>query len=154
MPNRVSVSLEHEAASIRQILDAGNYLDGGNLPRFDRRFVGGAHLAFYRSVFALARSAYFLGSNQYDADSNPKTRPRDGVRNPGNAALAGVARRHSQANEDVDLACLSLAGLRNFCDRRRVSSVFRAIAHSGADRRNDRHLRGVSWTSDLLDVRD
>ncbi len=54
MPNRVSVSLEHEAASIRQILDASNSLDDANLPRFDRYALGGAYVAVPGAVSPLA----------------------------------------------------------------------------------------------------
>ena len=53
MQKRVTVSREHEAASIRQILDAGNCLDGNNLPRFDRYALSRAYLAVSGAVSAL-----------------------------------------------------------------------------------------------------
>jgi hypothetical protein len=54
MPNRVIVSIEHEAASIRQILDAGNSLDDDNLPRFKRYALSRAHVAIPGAVSSLA----------------------------------------------------------------------------------------------------
>ena len=58
MPNRVSgfTFLNMEAASIRQILDASNSLDGDNLRRLDRSALGRAHLALSGAVSPLARS--------------------------------------------------------------------------------------------------
>ena len=54
MQNRVTVSVEHEAASIRQILDAGDYLDGADLYGINGHAFSRAHFAFSGSVFALA----------------------------------------------------------------------------------------------------
>src|SRR5437763_8602233 len=96
-------SFEDESASIRQILDAGNCLDGDNLPRFDRSDVGGAHVTFPGSVSALDRSADLARCAQRDSIRNSKTRSPHGIRDPGNAALACASQWHSLANEDVDL---------------------------------------------------
>src|ERR1700688_5059458 len=103
MPNRVSGSLEDESASIRQILDAGNCLDGANLPRFDRYALGRAYVAVSGAFSALDRSTDLVRDAQCDSIRNPKIGPSDGIRDPGNAALACVAGRYSLANKDVDL---------------------------------------------------
>ena len=65
--------VEHEAASTRQILDAGDCLDGVNLSWFNRRFVGRAYVAFSGAVFALARSANFICGAQIDPIRYSKT---------------------------------------------------------------------------------
>ena len=54
MQNRVIVSVEHEAASIRQILDAGDYLDGADLCGINGRAFSRAHFSFSGSVFQVA----------------------------------------------------------------------------------------------------
>ena len=127
MQKRVTVSLEHEAASIRQILDAGNCLDGGNLPRFDRYALGRAHLAVSGAVSPLDRSTDLARGIERDPAWHPKTRASDRIRDPGNAALARVARGHSLANEDVALVSCRWARQRNLCRERRISSIVCAI---------------------------
>ncbi len=67
MQKRVTVSREHEAASIRQILDAGNCLDGNNL----------AHVTVSGPVFALDRSADLARGVERDPAWHPKTRASD-----------------------------------------------------------------------------
>ena len=47
-------SFEDESASIRQILDAGNYLDGGHFPRFNRYSLGRAYVPVSGAVSPLA----------------------------------------------------------------------------------------------------
>ena len=113
MPNRVSGSLEDESASIRQILDAGNRLDVANLPRFDRYALGGAYVTVSGAVSALDRSTDLARGVERDSAWHPKIRSSDGIRDPGNAALACVAGRYSLANKDVDLASHCLGCLRN-----------------------------------------
>jgi len=129
MQKRVSSSLEDESASIRQILDAGNSLDGDNLPRFDRYALGRAYIAVFGAAFALDRSANFGGGVERDPGWRPKTRSSDGVRDPGNAALARAPQWHSLANEDVDLVSRRRARLRNLRRERRISSIVRAVAN-------------------------
>jgi len=77
MQKRVTVSREDEAASIRQILDAGNCLDGNNLPRFDRYALGRAHLTVSGPVSALVRSTDLARGIERDPAWHPKTRASD-----------------------------------------------------------------------------
>jgi len=81
MQKRVTVSLEHEDGSIRQILDAGNCLDGGNLPRFDRYALGRAHLAVSGAVSPLDRSTDLARGIERDPAWHPKTWSRARQRN-------------------------------------------------------------------------
>src|ERR1700736_1262924 len=127
MPNRVGSSLEDESASIRQILDAGNCLDGANLPRFDRYALSRAYVAVFGAVVALDRSTDLVRSVECDPAWHPKIGPSDGIRDPGSAALAGVTRRHSLANEDVDRASRCRARLRNLRRERRIPSIICAV---------------------------
>src|SRR6266446_3506956 len=152
MQKRVTVSLEHEDGSIRQILDAGNCLDGDNLPWFDRYALGRAHLAVSGAVSPLDRSTDLARGIERDPAWHPKTRASDRIRDPGNAALACVARRHSLADEDVDLVSRCRARQRNLCRERRISSIVCAITDRIAERCDDRHLRRSYRAGDVLDA--
>src|SRR5205807_9798236 len=125
MQNRVIVSLEHEPVSIRQILDAGNCLDGANLPRFDRYALGRAYIALSGAVSALARSPDFDRDARCDSARHPKAGSPDGIRDFGNAALACAPQWRWLANEDVDVVSRRRARLRNLCRQRRISSIVR-----------------------------
>lgn len=127
MQKRVTVSLEHEAASIRQILDAGNCLDGDNLSWFNRYALGRAHLAVFGPVSALDRSTDLARGIERDPAWYPETRASNRIRGPGNAALARVARRYSLADEGVALVSRRRARQRNLRGERRISSIVCAI---------------------------
>jgi len=120
MPNRVGSSLEDESASICQILDASNCLDGADLPWFDRYALGRTHVTFSGAVFALDRSADLVRGAQCDSIGHPKTWSSDGIRDPGNAALACIRPGHNLASEDVDLISRCLGRVRNLLSERRI----------------------------------
>ena len=120
MQKRVTVSLEDESPSIRQILDAGNCLDGNNLPRFDGYALGRTHVTFSGAIFAMGRSADLVRGAQCDSIGHPKTWSSDGIRDPGNAALACIRPGHNLASEDVDLISRCLGRVRNLLSERRI----------------------------------
>src|SRR5438046_9856690 len=101
MQKRVTVSLEHEGGSIRQILDAGNCLDGDNLSRFNRYALCRAHLAVSGAVSPLDRSTDLARGIERDPAWHAKTGASDRIRDPANAASAPVAWGHSLEYEDV-----------------------------------------------------
>ena len=100
---------EDESTWVRQILDAGDYLDGADFSRIERCAFSGAYLAISRAFLALAGPADFDSDTGSHPIGNSKTGTSHRIRDPGDLTLARATCRKRLDCQDGHSICGELA---------------------------------------------